>query len=155
VSGDAESAGRRLKICIVSSVGGHLREVLQLLPALLGHDVFYILNDETSVHLDGRVYRIAHAERDLRVLLNFKEALPILRAERPDVNLSMGAGPAVPVAILGKLLGATIIFVENFGAVERPSLTGRIMYRLADHFFYQWESLSHFFPRGVHAGTVF
>lgn len=146
---------RRLKICVVSSVGGHLREVLQLREVYGAHDFFYILNDETSVPLDAPVYRIAHAERDLRVLLNFAEVWPILRRERPDVILSTGAGPAVPVALVGKLLGARVIFIENFGAVETPSLTGRIMYRVADHFYYQWESLAPHFPRGRYAGAVF
>jgi len=146
---------KRLKICVVSSVGGHLREALQLEEVLRAHEVFFILNDETSVPLDRPVFRIAHAERDLRVLWNFVEAAAILRRERPDVILSTGAGPAVPVAIVGKLLGATVIFIETFGAVERPTLTGRILYRLADHFFYQWEPLAAFFPRGTYAGSIF
>jgi UDP-N-acetylglucosamine:LPS N-acetylglucosamine transferase len=145
----------RLKICVVSSVGGHLREVLQLREALAAHDVFYILNDSTPLQLDHRTYRIAHAERDLRVLYNFYEALRILVRERPQVILSCGAGPAVPVAICGKLLGARVIFIETFGAVERPTLTGRILYRIADHFFYQWEPLSRYYPKGTYAGTIF
>lgn len=146
---------RRLRVCIVSSVGGHLREVLQLEEVLEDHDVFFILNDETSVPLAGRVYRIAHAERDLRVLWNLVEVLPILLRERPDVVLSTGAGPAVPVALWARLMGAVIIFVETFGAVERPTLTGRIMYHLADHFFYQWEDLRPYYPRGIHVGSIF
>lgn len=144
-----------MKICIVSSVGGHLREVLQLLPALAGHEVFYILNDQTSVALEGRVYRIAHAERDWRVLWNFYEAGRILRRERPGVILSAGAGPAVPVAMVGKALGARVVFVESFAAVRRPTLTGRIMYRVADDFFYQWESLRAYYPRGRYEGPIF
>ena len=144
-----------LKICVVSSVGGHLREVLQLEETWHGHEVFFILNDRTTVPLPYPVYRIAHAERDLLVLWNLWEAARILLRERPDVILSAGAGPAVPVALCGKLLGATVIFVENFGAVRTPSLTGRIMYRLANHFFYQWESLRPCFPRGTYEGPLF
>ncbi len=144
-----------MKICIVSSVGGHLREVLQLKPVLEGHDVFFILNDETSVPLWGRSYRIAHAERDLLVLWNFAEAARILWRERPDVVLSTGAGPAVPVSIVGKALSAEIIFIETFGSVRTPSWTGRIMYRVADHFFYQWESLAPHFPNGRFGGSIF
>lgn len=145
----------RLKICLVSSVGGHLRELMQLVDVLSPYDYFFVLNDATSVELPQRSYRIAHAERDLRVLWNFVEAARILGRERPDVVLSMGAGPAVPVSIVGKALGATIVFIEYFGAVTRPSLTGRIMYRLADRFYYQWEGLAPFFPRGTCAGTIF
>lgn len=149
------ASGGRLRIAVVSSVGGHLREVLQLWEVLRAHDVFFILNDETSVNLPARSYRIAHAERDLLVLWNLVEAGRILRKERPDVILSTGAGPAVPVALVGRALGARVIFIETFGAVRTPSLSGRLMYRIADHFFYQWEPLRRFFPRGEHVGSIF
>lgn len=144
-----------MKICVVSSVGGHLREVLQLEPLWRPYEVFFILNDETPVPLPYRSYRIAHAERDLRVLWNLWECARILYRERPAVILSTGAGPAVPAALIGKLLGARIIFIESFACVRTPSLTGRLLYPLADHFFYQWEALRAHFPRGTYAGTIF
>jgi UDP-N-acetylglucosamine:LPS N-acetylglucosamine transferase len=145
----------RLKVCVVSSVGGHLREILQLTEQLAPYDCFAILNDTSPVPLPWRSYRIAHAERDLRVLWNFAELLPIFLRERPDVVLSAGAGPMVPAAILGKALGMRIIFIETFGAVERPTLTGRILYRLADHFLYQWEPLKTYYKRGTYVGGIF
>lgn len=148
-----------LRLCVVSSVGGHLREVLELAAAWQGAAVRFIVNDQTAVPLPGPVHRIAHAERDLRVLWNLGETARIFGGadggERPDVILSTGAGPAVPVALVGRLLGAAVVFVETFGAVERPSLTGRIMYRLTPHFFYQWPELAAVYPRGRYAGPVF
>jgi hypothetical protein len=33
-------------------------------------------------------------------------------------------------------------------------MTGKLMYRLAHDFFYQWESLGHFFPRGRLGGPL-
>src|SRR4051812_29313366 len=96
-----------------------------------------------------RTQFITHAERDWRVLWNFWEALRILRRERPDVILSTGAGPVVPFAILGRLFfGTRVVFVETITRVEQPSLTGRIMHRLAHEFFYQWEAQGQWFPRG-------
>ncbi len=151
-------AAETLRLCVVSSVGGHLREVLELAPAWQGAAVSFIVNDRTEFPLPGPTYRIAHAERDLRVLWNLGEAARIFCREptgRPDVILSAGAGPAVPVALLGRLLGAAVVFVETFGAVERPSLTGRLLYPLTPHFFYQWPSLSRVYPRGRYAGPVF
>ena len=157
------SVGPPLRVCVVSSVGGHLREILELAPAWQGAAVRFIVNDHTAVPLPGPVHRIAHAERDARVLWNFGEAVRIFgglggdpaRAERPDVIVSAGAGPAVPVAVVGRLLGAAVVFVETFGAVQRPSLTGRIMYPLTPHFFYQWPALAAAYPRGRYAGPVF
>ena len=155
VSGDGSGA-ERLRLCVVSSVGGHLREVLELAPAWAGAEVCFVVNDHTEVPLPGPVHRIAHAERDARVLWNLVEAARIFgRAGRPDVILSAGAGPAVPVALVGRLVGAAVVFVETFGAVERPSLSGRLLYPLTPHFFYQWPALARFYPRGRYAGPVF
>lgn len=151
-------AAEALRLCVVSSVGGHLREVLELAPAWQGAAVSFIVNDRTEFPLPGPTYRIAHAERDLRVLWNLGEAARIFCREptgRPDVILSAGAGPAVPVALLGRLLGAAVVMVESFSAVERPSLTGRLLYPLTPHFFYQWPTLIRFYPRGRYAGPVF
>lgn len=118
---------------------------------------FYVLNDRVLLPPDmrDRTYFITHAERDWRVALNFFEALRILWRERPTVILSTGAGPVVPFALLAKLMpGRRVLFLETITRVDRPSLTGRIMYRLADRFYYQWPDLARFFPRGQYVGTL-
>jgi UDP-N-acetylglucosamine:LPS N-acetylglucosamine transferase len=127
------------------------------LPALDGHEVFYVLNDKALLPPDmqGRTDFIVHSERDLKFLINLWEAWCILRRERPQVVLSTGAGPAVPFSLVGRwLFGCRIVYVETMASVERPSLTGRIMYRLAHHFYYQWESLVTFFPHGRCKGPL-
>jgi UDP-N-acetylglucosamine:LPS N-acetylglucosamine transferase len=86
--------------------------------------------------------------------VNLAEAWKILRRERPHLILSTGAGPAVPFAIVGKLLGIRNIFIEISAQVTTPSLTGRIMYFLADRFFYQWKGLQQYFPKGVYGGLI-
>ena len=60
----------------------------------------------------------------------------------------------VPFAVVGKLYRVPIIFIEISAQVTKPSLTGRIMYYLADRFFYQWEALEHYFPKGVYGGLL-
>ncbi|TKD02475.1 hypothetical protein [Polyangium fumosum] len=147
-----------MKILVVSSVGGHLTEIMQLAPVLAGHEVVLVLNDEAALpdFPFARVYRIAHAERDARVLFNLLEAARILRHEDPDIVLSAGAGPAVPVALVARLgTRARIVFVETAAAIVRPTLTGRLMAPLAHHFFYQWDTLARFFPRAEKASIHF
>jgi UDP-N-acetylglucosamine:LPS N-acetylglucosamine transferase len=146
-----------LKICIVSSCGGHLTEVRCLRPAYEQFDHFYVLNDKALLPADmeSRTLFIAHAERDWRVLKNLWEAFVILRRERPHVILSTGAGPVVPFALVGRLFFATrVVFVETITRIERPSLTARIMYRLAHDFFYQSKGLQRFFPKGRYGGAL-
>lgn len=145
-----------LKVCIVSSCGGHLTEVRCLKEAYAAYEHFYVLNDKALLppDMEGRTYFITHSERDWKQLVNLVEAWRILKKDKPQVILSTGAGPAVPFALVGKLLGIKFIFVETITRVQAPSLTGRIMYWLADDFFYQWESLGRYFPKGKCLGTV-
>lgn len=145
------------KLCVVSSCGGHLTEVRCLLPAYGDLPHFYVLNDKALLPADmeGRTYFIAHSERDWKLFLNLWEAFVILRKERPDVILSTGAGPVVPFAIVGRLLFRTrVVFIETVTRVDRPSMTGRIMYRLAHRFFYQWESLGRYYRKGTYGGPL-
>lgn len=118
---------------------------------------FYVLNDKALLPADmeGKTYFIAHSERDWKFLLNLWEAFVILRKERPNAVLSTGAGPAVPFAIVGRFLfGARIIFIETMTRVDHPSMTAKIMYHLAHEFFYQWEQLGAYFPRGRFGGLL-
>jgi UDP-N-acetylglucosamine:LPS N-acetylglucosamine transferase len=144
------------KICIVSSCGGHLTEVRTLLPAYEEYDHFYVLNDHVVLPADmvDKTYFIRHSERDWLFFVNLWEAWRILQKEKPNIILSTGAGPAVPFALIGRLLNVPSIFIETFARVAEPSLTGRIMYYLAHRSFYQWETLKRFYPKGVYCGPL-
>jgi len=143
-------------ICIVSSCGGHLTEVRTLKPVYERYEHFYVLNAQVLLpeDMEGRTHFIHHSERDWWFVVNLWEAWRLLRRYRPHLIVSVGAGPVVPFALIGKLLGIPTLFVETFTRVRTPSLTGRIMYRLADRFFYQWSSLAPFFPKGVCGGPL-
>ncbi|MBL9003411.1 MAG: hypothetical protein JNJ46_04140 [Myxococcales bacterium] len=159
----SSTAPRPLRVGLVSSVGGHLKELLELLPLLVRCDVFLVLNDEapwlSSESLPAqpvlRRYRIVHAERDLRQLINLGEAAHLLLRERPDLLISTGASPAVPFFWLGRALGIRTLFIEDFNLVEQPSLTARLVYPLAHDFFVQWPQLLSQLPRARYAGPLF
>jgi len=145
------------KVCIVSSCGGHLTEVRTLKAAYQRYAHFYVLNDAALLPNDmqGCTQFIVHSERDLKFFINLWEAFCILRRERPHVILSTGAGPAVPFAIVGRFLfSCRVIFVETITRIDAPSMTGRIMYRLAHDFYFQWPHLQKFFPKGRYGGLL-
>jgi UDP-N-acetylglucosamine:LPS N-acetylglucosamine transferase len=146
----------RKTVCLVSSSGGHLTEILALRPAFGRHEHIYVLNQHISLprEMEGKTYFIQHSERDWRFFVNLWEAWLILRDARPSVILSTGAGPAVPFALVGKLLGIRNIFLECSTQITHPSLTGRIMYYLADRFYYQWEPLRSYYPNGIYGGVL-
>jgi len=146
-----------MRVCIVSSCGGHLTEVRCLQSTYKAYEHFYVLDDKALLPPDmgDRTFFITHSERDWRVIVNFWEAWRLLRQIQPTVILSTGAGVVVPFAVVAKLFfNIRVIFIETITRIRRPSLTGRLMYWIADDFFYQWESLHSFFPRGRCIGRL-
>jgi beta-1,4-N-acetylglucosaminyltransferase len=63
--------------------------------------------------------------------------------------------PIVFVAFLYKLLGildADIVFVESFCRVQKLSLTGKLLYPIADKFIVQWPQLLRQYGRAEYLG---
>jgi UDP-N-acetylglucosamine:LPS N-acetylglucosamine transferase len=75
--------------------------------------------------------------------------------EKPDCIISTGALITYPICLLGKMMGKKIIYIESFARVDRPSLTGKFMYKVADLFIVQWEELLKHYPKAVHTGGIF
>jgi beta-1,4-N-acetylglucosaminyltransferase len=151
------SQKRNMKICIVSSCGGHLTEVRMLLPAYDQYPHVYVLNSKAILPVDmsDKTYFISHSERDWRFFLNLLEAWIILKKEKPDVILSAGAGPIVPFSVVARLFTRVkIIYIETITQIHKPSLTGRIMRFLAHKCLYQSPTLAVHFPRGEHGGPL-
>ena len=145
-----------MKICLVCSHGGHLTEMLELSEAFQGHDTFFVTCKSQRTARLKRSYRFANFTKDRLSLFSFvPRVLRILLQERPKVVVSTGAELAVPVFYLAKLLGIKTIFVESCCRVVHPSLTGRLVYPVADVFLVQWPSLVRSYgPRARYAGSL-
>jgi beta-1,4-N-acetylglucosaminyltransferase len=148
---------RQRKICLACSVGGHLQEMLQLRPIYEQYPHFYVLNDQISLPraMEGKTYFISHSERDLLFFWNIWEAIRIFWRERPTHLISTGAGLAVPLSLVARVCGIRVMYIETFCAIHRPTLTGRLLYRIADRFVYQWSYLKQYYPKAQNAGTIF
>ena len=146
-----------MKICIVSSIGGHLDEVRQLLPIISRFEHFYVMNCKCELWPDmrERTFFVPGAARDLRNVRQMLSFWHVLRAQRPDLVISTGAGLIVNAALVCKLLRVPVIYIESFTAIRQPTLAGRIMYYLADRYLYQWEYLKEKLPRATYAGSIY
>ncbi|XP_032229004.1 UDP-N-acetylglucosamine transferase subunit ALG14 homolog [Nematostella vectensis] len=96
----------------------------------------------------------------LTTLYAFKATLPLVHDVKPDLILCNGPGTCVPVciaAVLLKILGmhnTTLVYIESVCRVKTLSLSGLIMYRLADHFMVQWQKLQDAYPKAVFLGRL-
>ena len=82
-------------------------------------------------------------------------AFKILRKEKPDLIISSGAAVAVPYFWLGKLFGAKTVYIEIFDRIDKPTLTGKLVYPVTDKFIVQWEELKKVYPKAINLGGIF
>jgi UDP-N-acetylglucosamine:LPS N-acetylglucosamine transferase len=159
---------RRRHLLVALGDGGHTAEIVRLVE-LLGpvYDYSYVVahNDqisESKLPYPGQVWRLTRPRAKDEALAStlwhlgrsLVEAARIVGRCRPDALVGSGPAMLVPLAVLGKLWGAEIIFVETGSRISELSLTGKIMLRLADLFFVQWEPLHQRYPRSIYAGRL-
>ncbi len=147
-------------VLLVASSGGHLLQLLQLAdlwPRERRHWVSFEKSDALSLLAEEKVTWAHHpTNRNLvNMIRNLALAVPLLRRGDVAAIVTTGAGVAVPFALAGRLLGVNVVYVESMARISSPSLTGRLVYPLADTFIVQWPSLKRYFKRARCFGTVF
>ena len=151
---------RKLKICFVCSSGGHLAHLYMLKPFWQDKERFWATFDkeDTRSILQGeRIYPVYYpSNRSIKALIiNTYRAVKILRSENPDIIISSGAAPAVPFFWIGKLMGASTIYIEVFDRINRATLTGRLCYPVTDKFIVEWEEMKKLYPKSINLGSIF
>lgn len=149
-----------MKICLVGSSGGHLAHLNMLKPFWSENERFWVTfdkEDARSMLKDEKMYPCYFpTNRNLKNLIkNTFLAIKILRKEKPDLIISSGAAVAVPFFYLGKLMRKKLIYVEVFDRVDKPTLTGRLVYPIADEFIVQWEEQLKVYPKAKNFGSIF
>ncbi|NJE12861.1 PssD/Cps14F family polysaccharide biosynthesis glycosyltransferase [Thermococcus sp. LS2] len=147
-----------MKIALVCSHGGHLTEMLYLMDAFRGHDVFFITyNHPRTKALPYRKYLFPNfGENPFRVISHLPEIIRVIAREKPDVMVSNGAEIAIPFFYLGKILGIKTIFIECYTRVNEPTITGKLVYPISDYFFVLWpEMLQRYGKKAKYVGGLF
>lgn len=149
-----------IKVCLVSSSGGHLTHLYMLKPFWESKDRFWVTFDKEDARslLDGEIMYPCYypSNRSIKALfINTIEAFKILRKERPDLIISCGAAVAVPFFYVGKLFGAKLIFIEVFDRINSSTLTGKLVYPISDRFIVEWEEMKKIYPKAINLGSIF
>ncbi len=150
------------KICYAASLGGHLEEISNLVELGKQYEIFLVTEKGGFVELNfcDSVYYLSHMNRKellfiLKFIKTFFQSFKILLKEKPHYIISTGALITFPICLLGKLLGKRVIYIESFARVNTASLTGKLMYRIADLFIVQWEEMLEIFPKAIYGGGIF
>ena len=147
---------RRLSICLACSHGGHLTEMLLLAEAFTGHDAFYFTYDaDTTRRLPNARLVPNMARNPVEFVKNLGRVWHLFREKRPGLVVSTGAEIAIPVVLVAKFMGIPSIYIECGAQATHPSVTGRLMYWLADQFLVQWPELLRVYgPRASFRGSL-
>lgn len=154
------------KVMFISSMGGHLTELMQLKSIFKNYDYKIITEKHKStLGLKARYkskidYLLAgnkdHMLRYLYVLpYNFIKSFIMFLKFKPDVIVTTGAHTCVAMCYIAKIFRKKVIYIESFANIETKTLTGRLIYPIADKFIVQWKSMLKLYPKAIYEGWIF
>jgi len=149
----------QLKICLAASAGGHLSQLRRVASAWSGHETCWITTTEVvraSLGANGTVHVVGECNRQhpLRVISSFFRCLRAIRCEKPDLVISTGAAAGCMAAILGRMAGARVVWLDSITNVHRLSLSGRLVRPFADLILVQWPGLASKYRDVEYVGAV-
>lgn len=146
------------KICLASASGGHFEQLNCLKPLLERYDGF-VVTERTQFSENADYFVTQTGFRDPGWIKDsirlFFEVRRIWKCERPDVVISTGTYIALPFMIMCKLYRKKFIYIETFARVTDTTKAGRLMYKFADLFIYQWPELKKYYPKGIYGGSIY
>lgn len=149
------------KICFIASSGGHLEQLLMLNPLMKKYPSF-IVTEKTKYKVinENTVYFLKQINRrEIKFVLNFIIntiiSIKILLKEKPNIIISTGVLATIPMCIIAKIAKCKIIYIESFAKITEPTLTGKLLYKIADQFYVQWESMLKVYPKAIYKGGIY
>lgn len=153
------------KIVFISSTGGHLSEMLRLDKLINKYDS-YIITEKTKSTValkekKDKVYYVVYGTKSkpfsyfFKCIINFFINLYLFIKIRPDIVISTGAHTAFIMCYLAKIFRKKVIYIETFANFKTKSLTGKLVYPIADLFLVQWEEMLKLYPKAKYAGRVY
>lgn len=153
---------KNIKICFAASSGGHFEQLLMLKPLMKKYNSFVITEKtcyKTTVSGENVYYMLQLNRKEKTVVLkmvwNAILSFAIFVKERPDVVITTGVLATIPICLIAKMFKKKLIYIESFAKVTSATETGKIMYRFADQFYVQWESMLKIFPGAIYLGGIY
>ena len=153
------------RVLFISSTGGHLDELFQL-KILFKKYNSYIITEKTKSTISlkdsySNVNYLAFGTKDhlfsyiFKFIYNFIKTIILFIKIRPSVIVTTGTHTAVPMCYIGKLFFKKIIYIETIANSKTKTLSGKLVYPIADTFIVQWESMLELYPRAIYGGWIY
>lgn len=153
---------KKKKICFAASSGGHLEQLMMLKPLMELYESF-IVTERTSYDANTgkiRTYYLKQVNRREKpaviwMILNSFLSLKIFLKEKPDAIICTGVLAVLPLCIICKIFRKKVVYIESFARIKSGNLSGKLVYRFADRFYVQWESMLSVYPKAVFLGGIY
>lgn len=154
------------RVLFISSTGGHFSELLQLKPLFNKYDSYIITEkDKTNENLKeeygDKLFFLPYGTRSKLFTYIFKyfylclKTIYLFFKIRPKYIVTTGTHTAVPMCYLGKLFGCKIIFIETFANSKSKTLSGKMIYPIANLFIVQWKEMLDLYPKAAYGGSIY
>lgn len=154
------------KILFISSTGGHLSELLQLKSLFKKYD-YHIITEKTSSTIGLKeqygqkisflIYGTKHYILSYlwKVPVNIFKSIYFYFKIKPEIVITTGAHTAVWMCYIAKLFRSKVIYIETLANIKTKTLSGKLIYPIADKFIVQWESMKELYPKAIYGGWIF
>lgn len=153
---------KKIKVCFISSSGGHLEQIKQLTEVAEKYEHYYVLPRNASTkkfcekkYLVGDFYRKRRLTFPFRLIWTSIQQFFIFLKESPDVVITTGAGVVFPTCIYAHFFGKKLIYIESFARMKTLNVTGKKLYPYTDLFVVQWKELQKIAPKAIYGGWIY
>ena len=154
------------KVLFISSTGGHFNELMQLKPMFEKYD-YHIITEKDKTNKDlvqqyeKKIYFLPYGTRSkifsyiIKYFYLCMKTVFLYLKLRPKYIVTTGTHTAGPMCYLGKLFGSKVIYIETFANSNTKTVTGRLIYPIADLFIVQWKEMLKLYPKAVYGGSIY
>lgn len=154
------------RVLFIASTGGHLNELMQLKPMFENYN-YHIITEKTKSTISlkkeygKKINYLVYGTKDKKLVYPFKflfnsvKSLFLYIKIRPKYIVTTGTHTAVPICYIGKLFRSKIIFIETYANSKTKTLSGKLIYPIANLFIVQWESMLSLYPKAVYGGGIY
>lgn len=156
---------KKHKIIFISSMGGHLSELLCLDSLILKYDSLIVTEKSLVTEFLKEKYKnVEYVKFGTRrnpfkyffiILFNFFKSLNIFLKFKPDMIITTGTHTAIPMIYIAKLFGKKVIYIETYANITTKTLAGKIAEPIADKIIVQWEEMKPMYKKSVYLGGIF
>lgn len=154
------------RVMFISSTGGHFNEMMQLKKLFDKYDYHIVTEKDEITKGYKKTYKdkidyLPYGTRMqfFRYIFIFIymciKSLYLFIKIRPNVVITTGTHSAVPMCYIAKLFRRKVIFIETFANRNSKTLSGKLVYPIADLFIVQWEEMLKLYPKAVYGGAIY